>query len=115
MPCPIDNGLVGPIKTIRKYDDVVTAPLHGFEDADDYYEQSSCRQYLSTIRIPTLIIHSTDDPLVPASAIPSQQELADSVDMECYRRGGHVAFISGGFPLRPRYWLDERIADFLAS
>ena len=113
LPCPIDKHEVRNIKTIWEYDDIVTAPLHGFRDAADYYTKSSCRQYLKNIATKTLIVHAQDDPLVPPSAIPTLEELSLSTSLECYAKGGHVAFVSGNNPYSPDYWLDSRIRDFL--
>lgn len=114
LPSPIDRTRVGAIKTIREFDDVVTAPLHGFDSADDYYSKSSCRQFLKSIETSTLILHANDDPLVPQSAIPNSEEMNESVSLECYANGGHVAFVAGGFnPSKPQYWLDSRIREFL--
>ena len=112
-PYPIDKSGVEKISTIREYDDVVTAPLHGFTDAADYYARSSCRQYLKEISVRTLILHSKDDPLVPETAIPSSDELSTATTLECYTKGGHVAFVSGNNPFKAGAWLDSRIIEFL--
>ena len=113
--CPIDLGLVPPLKTIRAYDEIVTAPLHGFQSAEDYYQRSSCHQFLGAISTPTLLLHATDDPLVPHTAIPDESTLSRDTQLECYPQGGHVAFVSGTKPWHPHYWLDERIASFLQN
>ncbi|MGR8947360.1 MAG: hydrolase [Gammaproteobacteria bacterium] len=113
--CPIDLSSVPSLKSIRAYDDIVTAPLHGFRSAEDYYRRSSSQQFLSSVSTPTLIIHAEDDPLVPATAIPSKKVLHDNTLLECSPQGGHVAFVSGSNPLNPDYWLDERIKKFLTS
>ena len=115
----VDLGPVGDIdlakvRSIKGYDDVITAPLHGFRDAEDYYEKSSSRPYLRRIRIPTLIIHAIDDPFMTDEVIPSESELADSVTLELSRHGGHVGFVSGP-PWRPQYWPETRIPEFLAE
>ena len=113
--CPVDQKLVSTIKTIEHYDDIVTAPLHGFKNAADYYSRSSCYRFLSAIRTPTLVIHAEDDPLVPSSAIPLANDLSPLVELECFATGGHVAFIAGSNPAQPDYWLDRRISHFLSS
>jgi len=110
---PVDSTKALSCKTIREYDDCVTAPLHGFVSADDYYRKSSSRQFLSTIEIPSLIIHAQDDPFMTADAIPTAAELADKVTLELSARGGHVGFIEGYFPFKARYWLEQRISQFL--
>jgi len=95
------------------FDTHVTAPLHGFRDSDDYYSQSSSRQFLNRIETPTLILHSLDDPFLPAEAIPGEDELSNQVTLELSKKGGHVGFISGNIPWRPRYWVEERVPEFL--
>ncbi len=101
------------LRTFRAYDDRVTAPLHGFAGVDDYYSRASSRQYLKGIATPTLIVHALDDPFMTPDAAPRQDELSPSVEFELSPRGGHVGFVSGAFPWRPRYWLEERIPDYL--
>ena len=100
-------------KTIYEYDDIVTAPIHGFKNADDYYQQSSSRQFLATIETPTLIIHAQDDPFMTQEAIPTEAELSNKVQLELSAKGGHVGFVGGAVPFRPQYWLDQRIMQFL--
>jgi len=90
----------------------VTAPLHGFEDVHDYYTRSSSRQYLHGIRIPTLILHALDDPFMTPDVVPSPDELSASTELEVSDHGGHVGFVHGTLPWRPRYWLEERIPAF---
>ncbi|MFC1684924.1 hydrolase [Pseudomonadota bacterium] len=114
MALPINVKQSRACNTIRKYDELVTAPLHGFADADDYYTRSSSRQYLSTIHVPTLIVHSKDDPFMTEDAIPTIDELSDQVTLELTEKGGHVGFVSGHIPFLPHYWLEKRIVQFLA-
>ncbi len=114
MPMPFEAAQLERLKTFRQFDDVVTAPLHGFRDAEDYYTQSSCRPYLRGIAVPTLVLHARDDPFTTEDAIPTAAELSDSVKLELYPRGGHVGFVTGPLPWRARYWLEERIPAFLA-
>jgi predicted alpha/beta-fold hydrolase len=89
------------------------APLHGFADVHDYYERSSGRQFLPAIRVPTLVIHSSDDPLMSPAVLPEASELSPAVRFERCRKGGHVGFIEGGSPWNPVYYLEHRIPDFL--
>ena len=99
----------GEYKTFWDYDNAVTAPLHGFKNVDDYYQQSSCRQYLKDIRIPTLILHAYNDAFVPPSAIPPATELSPTVSLELTQGGGHVGFIGRDNSTRCGYWLEPRI------
>lgn len=112
VPTPIDpSNLL--VNDIRLFDDLYTAPLHGFSGVDDYYSQSSCRQYLRGISIPTLILHAKDDPFMSEDVIPTSQELSSSVTLEVTETGGHVGFVTGKLPWRPQYWLEQRIPLFL--
>ena len=82
---------------------------------NDYYEQSSSRQYLNKITTPTLLIHSRDDPFMSVDAIPDLEDLSDSVTMELSNHGGHVGFVSGNTPWNGEYWLEQRIQEKLAA
>jgi predicted alpha/beta-fold hydrolase len=106
-------GDLSTIKSFWQYDDQVVAKLHGFLSAGDYYKKSSSRSFLNTIEIPTLLIQSQDDPFMTQAVIPHIQELSSSISLEITERGGHVGFISGSNPFRPKYWLDRRIPEFI--
>lgn len=112
---PVDPRELSGCRTFEQIDTCLTAPLHGFVDASDYYARSSCRQFLGSIRTPTLIVHARDDPFMTSQAIPGREELSADVRLELSPRGGHCGFVSGAIPLRPRYWLDQRIPDFILS
>jgi predicted alpha/beta-fold hydrolase len=101
------------LSTFRRFDDRVTAPLHGFAGVDDYYRRCSSRRYLRHIRVPTLLLHAADDPFMSPDVIPREGELATAVRLEVSAHGGHVGFVYGRAPWRPRYWLEERIPAFL--
>jgi len=100
------------LKTFFDFDDAYTAPIHGFDSAQDYYIKSSSKQYLKFIKTPTLIIHSKDDPFMSEGVIPSKEELSEDVILELTEHGGHVGFI-GGTLFSPEYWLEKRIVTFL--
>ena len=102
------------IKDFWEFDSAFTAPINGFDGAQDYYMKSSSRQYLGGIQIPTLIIHSVDDPFMTPEVIPHENELSDSVCLELSQQGGHVGFVSGHL-LKPRFWLEERIPEYFSS
>jgi hypothetical protein len=102
-------------RTFAEFDDAVTAPLHGFAGKDEYYDRCSSVGFLRNIRRPTLIINSLDDPFMTPDIIPSEDQLSECVTLEVSRHGGHVGFIDGGTPWRPRYYLPARIMDFLAA
>ncbi len=96
-----------------RFDDLVTAPLHGFQGKDHYYAESSCGRYLRLIGVPTLIVNAMDDPFMTTAAFPASDELPDNVQLLVTRRGGHIGFVAGRWPWRPRYWLPGQIARFL--
>ena len=97
------------MKTFRDFDDAVTAPLHGFQGADEYYERCSSIGYLRHVVTPTLILHALDDPFMTRDIVPGEDELSPAVTLELSANGGHVGFVSGRLPWKPRYWLEERI------
>lgn len=99
------------IQSIEAFDEVYTAPMHGFSSAKEYYRLCSAKQFLKHIQIPTLIIHALDDPFMDARIIPKEKELSSSVTLEVSPHGGHVGFISGSV-LKPKYWLEERVVQY---
>ena len=102
---------VNTISNIWEFDDRITAPLHGFEHAEDYYNKCSSIHFLQDIKTDTLLIQSANDPMIPPAALPDPKKLPDSVAMELYRKGGHVGFIAG----QGKPWLETRIADFIQA
>lgn len=103
------------VKSFWDFDNHFTAPLHGFKDAMDYYLQSSSRQYLKNIQKPTLIIHAENDPFMTLDVIPQNSDLSQYITLEISNSGGHVGFVSGIVPGLGKYWLEERISNFLKS
>jgi hypothetical protein len=101
------------LRSFRDFDEHVTAPLHGFDGADHYYTVSSSRQYLKDIVVPTLLLHARDDPFMIENAIPEPDELSEAVVLELSTHGGHVGFVTGTWPWRAHYWLEERIPAYL--
>lgn len=111
----VDVDAVLRTKTLRAFDELATAPLHGFAGAEDYYARSSSAAFLDRIRVPTLLLHSLDDPFLPAHAVPQDAVARNPMLTGVFtQRGGHVGFIGGGHPLRPRPWAEEEAARFLA-
>lgn len=103
------------IKTIREFDDKITAPMHGFLSANDYYSKSSSKQYLSKIKTPTLIINAIDDPFFPKEFLPNVNDLSPLITLELTPHGGHVGFIEGNIPFLPIYYLEQRIIQYLQT
>jgi predicted alpha/beta-fold hydrolase len=108
-------GDLADIDSFWQYDDIVVAKLHGYRDVHDYYQKSSSRQFLKSIAVPTLVIQAADDPFMTLEVLPEAHELSSSVQLEITQNGGHVGFVAGAYPFRPRYWLEQRIPEFLAQ
>lgn len=98
--------------SMQDFDDLYTAPLHGFTDATEYYTAASSRYYLRSIQTPTLILHAKDDPFMTEDVIPLHHELSSSIHLEVTDSGGHVGFVTGNHPLAPEYWQEQRIPLF---
>lgn len=104
-------GLKG-VRTFKQFDDRYTAPLHGFRDAEDYWARSSSRQFLSRIRIPTLLVNAANDPFLGPGCYPREEaEASDFLHLEIPATGGHVGFFGGG----PEAWVESRALEFLGS
>lgn len=116
MESPLDVDVdVDKLRTFREFDHAVTAPLHGFESVDHYYDSSSSRQFLARIETPTLILHAADDPFMWPETIPADSELSPFVKLEVSPHGGHVGFVGGRAPWQPEYWLERRIIRYLET
>lgn len=107
-------GSLENMRTFWDFDGRVTAPLHGFADAKDYYRRASSRYYLGEIRTPTLIIQAADDPFVFKHSLPEPTELSASTEFELQEKGGHVGFVDGSLK-NPGYYLERRIPLWLTS
>jgi hypothetical protein len=94
--------------TLRAFDDAVTAPLHGFIDAQDYWTRASCKPWLGRICVPTLVINALDDPFLPSHALARKAQVSAHVCLEYPQHGGHAGFVSGRFP-GSIDWLPSRI------
>ena len=102
-------------RTLYDFDDVVTAPVHGFADATDYYTRSSSIHFLDDIRVPTLLLSAYDDPFLPAEVLEQVERTAAGnslLTVEFPAKGGHVGFVGGHNPLRPVYYAERRVARF---
>ena len=103
------------IRTFREFDNAITAPINGFRDVDHYYSSSSSKQFLKAINTPTLLIQSEDDPFMLPETMPTAADLSDAITLERTSHGGHVGFVSGPHPFKAKYWLDDRITDYLSE
>lgn len=112
FPLPLTPQQVRGFSSIEQFDEHYTAPIHGFLNAQDYYQQASCKAFLRHICIPTLIIHAKDDPFLSDDVIPQTNELSPHIHYELTSGGGHVGFVSGS-PLKPKFWLSQRVPQFI--
>ncbi|MFI4954800.1 MAG: hydrolase [Gammaproteobacteria bacterium] len=115
MDMPVSSQKLQEIKTLYDFDDQVTAPLHGFAGANEYYSRSSCGQFLSSIKTPTYILHAEDDPFIPKSVIPLPAQVSSAVTLNIQRYGGHVGFINLSLWSKPHYWLEKTIPLYLKN
>ena len=108
FPDTLDAKAIAASTTFREFDTLVTARLHGFRDADDYWFKVSSKPLLKSIAVPTLIINAKNDPFFPATALPTSADVSSAVTLEQPTSGGHVAFPSGPFPGNLD-WLPRRL------
>jgi predicted alpha/beta-fold hydrolase len=105
-------------RSIYDFDDAVTAPVHGFADAHDYYSRSSSLGFIGRIRLPTLLLSAVDDPFLPPAVLDEVRAAAarnPHLSLEFTPHGGHVGFVGGKWPWRPEYYAERRVCDFLAA
>lgn len=113
FPLQISANQINRIKTLREFDDRITGPLHGFENAQDYYTQCSGLQFLTKVTTPTLIIHAADDPFMTHQVKPKPEELSPAIRYEISTKGGHVGFLHGKHPMKPQFWLEQRAPEYV--
>ncbi len=108
------NGF-GPIRTVREFDDEITAPCFGYKDAEEYYEAASAKKVIGKVAAPLLLITAHDDPFVPyASFLAARAEENAQVRLVATEHGGHCGFVSR-FAGKERFWAEERIVEFVAE
>jgi predicted alpha/beta-fold hydrolase len=128
-PRLFDHDAMLAARDLHAFDDIVTAPLHGFRDADDYWRRASSKPLLPEITVPTLLLNARNDPFLPAAALPSAHQVSSAVTIEQPETGGHVGFMSASarwrFGRGPEDtaesiasnddWLAQRLLTFLSS
>jgi predicted alpha/beta-fold hydrolase len=95
------------IATLYAFDDVITGPLHGFKDAEDYYEQNSSLYFLDAIRVPTLVVNAKNDPFLSQECLPEAFR-SEFVQIELPKQGGHCGFYPRNY--RGVTWSEQRAA-----
>ena len=102
------------VSSLYAFDDLVTAPLHGYKSADDYWLRASSKPGLIHVRVPTLLINARNDPFMPDSALPRPDEVSSAVTLEFPAQGGHVGFLEGPFPGTVN-WMPQRTLGFFET
>ena len=100
--------------TLQDFDDRFTAPLHGFDDAMDYYRQSSGKPFLASVAVPTIVINAQNDPFMPANALPRVDEVSEQVFLMYPEQGGHVGFMENRREDKLS-WLPETVFNFFQA
>lgn len=114
FPGVLDSSAIAACATFAEFDTVVTARLHGYQDAADYWTRTSSKPGLKNITLPTLLLNARNDPFLPAYALPTKADISSAVTLEQPAQGGHVAFPCAPFPGR-NDWLSARILAFFQT
>ena len=112
FPGLFDRERLRAARDLFEFDNVVTAPLHGYRDTNDYWDRASARHVLNDITVPTLVLNALNDPFLPARYLP--RTAAPCVQLEYPQQGGHVGFTAGAFP-GSLAWLPQRLLHFLCG
>jgi len=113
-PGIFDRNAMLSARTLREFDDVVTAPLHGFLDTDDYWRRASSKPWLPHVAVPALLISALNDPFVPAHALPAPERISRHVTLCQPDQGGHAGFVEGRFPGHLG-WLPRKLIRFFEA
>jgi uncharacterized protein len=97
-PGLFDRERLAAARTLYEFDNLFTAPLHGFRDTPDYWERASAKPHLRRIRVPALVLNARNDPFVPAASLPAVREVGSCVTLWQPAHGGHAGFAQGRFP-----------------
>ena len=109
---------ISALRTLEDFDNLITGPLHGFRDAQDYYRRSSSLPFLKNIRLKTLLLSAIDDPMLPSDVLDDVRTVAEqnpALQLEFVESGGHAGFIAGFWPWRPLYYAEYRVGEFFAQ
>jgi predicted alpha/beta-fold hydrolase len=98
-------------RSMRTFDEFVTAPLHGFAGANDYWSRASSKLWLAEIALPTLVLNARNDPFIPDASLPRPREVSREVVLEQPAQGGHAGFLVGPAPGNLA-WIPKRVLHF---
>ena len=111
FPHLLDASRIRRARSMWTFDEVVTAPLHGFASANDYWSRASSKPWLKEIALPTLVLNARNDPFIPASSLPDRGDASAEVVLEQPQHGGHAGFLVGPAP-GSLAWLPQRVIHF---
>jgi predicted alpha/beta-fold hydrolase len=111
FPGLLDPARIRSARTMHEFDDAVTALLHGFSGASDYWRRASSKRWLASVAVPTLVLNARNDPFVPRESLPGVRDVSRDVLLLQPDEGGHAGFLSGQFPGNLE-WLPRRLLDF---
>jgi predicted alpha/beta-fold hydrolase len=114
FPGLLDTSRVAGARSMWQFDDVVTAPMHGFSGTEDYWTRASSKPWLREVAVPTLVLNARNDPFIPATSLPRASEVAPAVVLEQPAQGGHAGFPTGPMPGRLD-WLPRRLITFFEN
>jgi uncharacterized protein len=114
FPGTLDAAAIARVDSMHSFDDVVTAPLHGFGGADDYWKRASSKPWLRAVTVPTLVLNARNDPFIPAASLPTRVEAGAAITLEQPEGGGHGGFLGPRFPGRLN-WLPRRLVAFFSD
>ena len=114
FPGTIDVLRLSLVKSLREFDDLYTAPMHGYKTALDYWTRASSKPHLKDIAVPTLVLNARNDPFIPEPSLPGSHDCSPSVILHQPAEGGHVGFVTGPFPGHLG-WLPIRLARFFET
>jgi predicted alpha/beta-fold hydrolase len=113
FPGALDAAAIGRVDSMYTFDDVVTAPLHGFSGTNDYWKRASSKPWLRAVTVPTLVLNARNDPFVPAASLPTRAEASPAITLEQPDGGGHGGFPHPG-PRSRLAWLPQRLIAFFS-
>ena len=113
-PGLFDRDRLAAARTLYEFDNVFTAPLHGYRDTPDYWRRASALPRLAEVRIPALVLNARNDPFVPAASLPAPGTVGPCVTLWQPAQGGHVGFPQGAYPAQVRV-MPEAVAHWLAA
>jgi predicted alpha/beta-fold hydrolase len=114
FPGTLDGTAISRVDSMYDFDEVVTAPLHGFSGANDYWKRASSKPWLKAVAVPTLVLNARNDPFIPAASLPTRAEASAAISLEQPVHGGHAGFPQSRFSRRPA-WLPQRLTTFFSE